>query len=119
MLIGFSMKKFENTKWIWIVMGMLIALPITVGLFAVASGHIKSLIQNIGDILPFLVVALLFGMLTFITRVFESKDTKIFSRYLASISDYPEDWPEIRLQAIEDNGYQCGGCGVPVNLKVH
>jgi len=114
------MKKFENTKWICIVVGMLIALPIIVGLLVVASGYIKSLFQNIGNILPFLVVALLlFGMLTFITRVFESKDTKIFSRYLASISDYPEDWPEIRLQAIEDNGYQCGGCGVPVDLKIH
>ena len=114
------MKKFEKTKQIWIILGLLIALPTIVSLLIVASGYIKSLFQNIGDILPFLVVALLlFGMFTFITRVFESNDAKNFSSYLASISDYPEDWPEIRLQAIEDNGYQCGGCGVPVNLKVH
>lgn len=114
------MKKYEKTRRIWIVLGLLIALPTIVGLLVVASGYIKSLFQNISDILPFLVVALLlFGMLTFITRVFESKDTKIFSSYLASISDYPEDWPEIRLQAIEENGYQCGGPGVPGNLKIH
>jgi hypothetical protein len=113
--------KEDISFFIKIALGLLFSLPIILGISTIAFGALKIVWENIQGILSYIIFSIFFLWLLSIIGSFFDKgsNNSKSSSYFRPSNNYPENWQEIRKQALQRDGYRCGNCGATENLHVH